>query len=502
MVMVPTNHRPPGGDEDVKSLEECMNIVDAYHRTGSYRAAGALCGVHHRTVKAVIDRAARNQSGPAPAPPRTRNTDAVATIVADRVRETDGRISAKRLLPAARAAGFAGSARNFRRAVAGAKVNWRRQRRTYRPWVAKPGEHLLIDWGSEGGMELFCATLPWSRWRFVRFACDQRRETTLRLLAECFEAMGGVPAVVLSDRMACLRGGIVANVVVAHPDYVRFATHYGFRPDFCEAADPESKGAVEALVGYAQRDLLIGLGPFADVAAANAAAPAWCVEVNGRIHSETHAVPAERLNAELDALRPLPGLRAAPSNGVTRKVDRLATIRFGSARYSVPMRLIATTVTVAASDGEIVISAGVDEVARHRLVSPGECAIDDAHYGGARPARPVRAVRARTGGERSFLALGSAAEGFLRAAAAAGTPRLAAELASIVALAAAHGNATVVRALERATRFRRFGSADIESILAAGDGLAHPTPPGISLTINAPSAPTRSLAAYAPEHVA
>ena len=25
---------------------------------------------------------------------------------------------------------------------------------------------------------------------------------------------------------------------------------YGFRPDFCEAADPESKGIVENLVGY------------------------------------------------------------------------------------------------------------------------------------------------------------------------------------------------------------------------------------------------------------
>jgi transposase len=75
----------------------------------------------------------------------------------------------------------------------------------------------------------------------VRFAADQRRETTLSILAECFAELDGVPAVVLSDRMACLKVGVVANVVVPHPDYVRFATFYGFRPDFCEAADPESK---------------------------------------------------------------------------------------------------------------------------------------------------------------------------------------------------------------------------------------------------------------------
>lgn len=49
------------------------------------------------------------------------NTDVVRDLIAEKVRATDGRISAKRLLPAARAAGYAGSARNFRRAVAKAK---------------------------------------------------------------------------------------------------------------------------------------------------------------------------------------------------------------------------------------------------------------------------------------------------------------------------------------------------------------------------------------------
>ena len=44
---------------------------------------------------------------------------------------------------------------------------------------------------------------------------------------------------------------------------MRFAAHYGFRPDFCEAADPESKGIVEHLVGYAKRDLMIPQAPFA-----------------------------------------------------------------------------------------------------------------------------------------------------------------------------------------------------------------------------------------------
>ena len=47
----------------------------------------------------------------------------------------------------------------------------------------------------------------------MRFAADETAATTLRMLAECFEALGGVPKVVLADRMACLKGGVVANRV-------------------------------------------------------------------------------------------------------------------------------------------------------------------------------------------------------------------------------------------------------------------------------------------------
>ena len=60
-----------------------------------------------------------------PRAPRGRNYDGVAALVAERVEKTAGRISAKRLLPAARAAGYAGSDRNFRRLVAEQKQAWR-----------------------------------------------------------------------------------------------------------------------------------------------------------------------------------------------------------------------------------------------------------------------------------------------------------------------------------------------------------------------------------------
>jgi hypothetical protein len=178
----------------------------------------------HKTVKRIIE---AHEAGQRPGRQgRGRNFDQVKDLVEQRVEKTSGRISAKRLLPQARAAGYAGSARNFRRLVAQVKADWRRgQHRGRRPGVWSPGETLIIDWGVQAGAHVFCAVSAWSRFRFVRFTADEKAATTFALLAECFETLGGVPKTVLADRMGCLKSGVVANVVVPTPDYVRFATH-------------------------------------------------------------------------------------------------------------------------------------------------------------------------------------------------------------------------------------------------------------------------------------
>ena len=222
----------------------------------------------------------------------------------------------------------------------------------------------MIDWAEAApGLFVFCAILAYSRWRFVRFAAEQKASTTLAMIAETLAAIGGVPPKVLADRMGCLKGGVVAGVMIPTPDYVRLASHYGFTADFCHAADPQSKGMVENLCGYAQSDLAVPLlteaaitGQVVDVPTANTAAMAWCAEVNAAVRSEISAVPNERLVAERQVLRKLPSLR--PEIGaasVHRKVDRLSCVRYGSARYSVPTRLVGTTVAVVVDHGALLI---------------------------------------------------------------------------------------------------------------------------------------------------
>ena len=328
----------------------------------------------------------------------------------------------------------------------------------------------------------------------------------MRLLAECFEALGGVPKVVLADRMGCLKGGVVADVMIPTPDYVRFATHYRFRPDFCHAHDPESKGIVENLVGYSKRDLMVPLGvvqgDVADLDAANAAAADWCAEVNHRSHSEIAAVPAERL-AEVEALllATLPSLQPAGLFGgrrELRKVDKLSCVRFGSARYSVPNRMLGQHVEVlAGSSGVTILIPDTGEVlAEHPLMAPGEASVLDAHYGRLRPNTPARKVTPRTPAEQAFCALGPVAEQWLRNAAASGNTRLGPELEELSALEAAHGQQALIAALERAITFGRWKASGVRSILAAGTGVPQPTPAGDALVIELPATASRSLDAY------
>ena len=236
----------------------------------------------------------------------------MADLVAETVARTKGRISAKRLLPVAVAAGYGGSARNFRRLVAEAKSAWRsKNHRGRRPGVWAPGDMVVFDWGEIGPP--------------VRVLCRGRLEqVSLRVLHRQPGGRrhhGGPGRVLRAHRRGsedCAHrphglpeGWDGRGLVIPTPAYVRFATHYGFRPDFCEGADPESKGLVENLVGYVKSDLMIPEQlSVADLATANEKGRVWCDEVNSVVHSEIAAVPTERLEKERELFSDLPSLRA------------------------------------------------------------------------------------------------------------------------------------------------------------------------------------------------
>jgi len=452
----------------MKSGRTQVELIALYEELGSYRAVGALLGCDHKTVKRYVQ-AAGEAGQLAPVLVRSRVTDDFADLIGERVDQTVGRVTARRLLRIVRAAGYEGSERSLRRAVAAAKERWREQQaregRVYRPWVSEPGEWMLCDWGAAGTvptaagprkLSFFSSVLGWSRYRTVSFSCSERFGALAVGLAHSFEQVGGVPGRVLFDNPKTVATGHLAGAAVLNPDLVRLAAHYRFSPRTTERQDPESKGKVEALVRFTKSDLIPYEG-FASLDDANQAGAAWCHEVNREIHYETRARPAERLALEQPLFRVLPATRAEVACGEERKVDRLATVRFVSARYSVSHRLVGELVQVQASDRDIVIMHRGVPVAVHALLAPGEASITDAHYPTPAPTG-VRPLRPRTASEHAFLSLGAEAEDYLRAAAAAGTARLHERLDEALGLARTRGTPTRVRTRSRCARSVRSAS--------------------------------------------
>ena len=405
-----------------------MDVIAAYRELGSFRAAAAVTGTTHKTVRRIVE---AHEQGPAEPRPRGHNYEVVADIVRERAScaQTGGSprngCCPRQELPVMPARPATSAVWSPRRRGASAKA-------TTAGDAPGCGRRVRCS-RSTGGVSQACTSFVQSQPGADSGSCAFRTTSGVtrrsRFLAECFEILGGVPKVVLADRMGCLKAGVVANLVVPVPDYVRFATHYGFRPDFCEAADPESKGLVEHLVGYAKSDLMVPSKLTAgDLAGANDEARQWCQEVNGTTHSEIFAIPAERLDKERELFGTLPSLRASLVPLVTRKVDKLSCIRFGSARYSVPVRHIGRNVQAPRREGSRVDILDLGEIiASHDLVAPGEVSVCDEHYGGPRPA-PRRAPRPRTEAERAFLSLGEVAASFLKGAAATASTRLPGEL--------------------------------------------------------------------------
>jgi transposase len=492
----------------LKSGREQVEIIALYEELGSYRAVAALLGCDHKTVKRYVELAGeRGQL--APARRRTRITDDYRELIREKVEQTRGRITARRLLRLLRAAGYEGSERSLRRAVAEERRAFcereAREGRVFRPWRSAPGEWLICDWGQAGTVEtpagprrlsFFGSVLGYSRHRQLTFSCSERFPALAIGLASNLEQLGGVPQKILFDNPKTVTLRDVAGAAVLNPELVRLAAHYRFQPQTTAFYDGPSKGKAEALVRFAKSDL-IPHGGFNSLDDANAAAAGWLAEVNSRPHSETKRPPVELIEHERPLLRSLPALRPAVACGERRKVDRLATVRFASARYSVPHRLVGRVVEVQASDRELTVLFEGVPVAHHPLLGPGECSIEDAHYP-TPPPTGTRPLRPRTEPERAFLSLGAEAEHYLRAAAARGAARLHERIDEALCLAASRGEERARAALERATRFGRFARGDLEAI-SDSLGATPPAQPTADQPLRLeglPEVPSRSIDTY------
>jgi transposase len=462
----------------VKSDGDVVEILEAFDLTGSLRDAAELAGCSPNTVRRYVRLRSRGRPLAEPIR-RSQLIDPHLDKIEEWVERSSGKVRADVVHDKLRAFGFTGSERTTRLAVARAKSQYAAgHRRVFRPWIPEPGMWFQFDWGKgpqigHRDTVLWCAWLSWSRFRVVIPTWDRTMPTVIACLDETLRRFGGSTTYALTDNERTVTIDRIAGIGVRNPVLVAAGRHYGLTIHACVPADPASKGGSESTVKVAKADLvpteanlLPEYGSFADL---RSACDAFCEEVNARVHRETHRVPAELLIEERARLHQVPGEPYTVAFGVTRVVDEESTVRFGSARYSVPHTLVGERVWVRVDGDEFVVAYvgpfGAREVARHALTTPGNPRIDPSHYP-ERTSDPLHPKpKAASPDEAAFLALGSGAERWLILAAASGAERIRTKIRRATELAALVGPRQVERALGLAAEAGRFADGDLESIV-------------------------------------
>ena len=225
------------------------------------------------------------------------------------------------------------------------------RQRVYQEVFYEPAQAMQVDWGCCGHVRVgnttrkvsVCvAVLCYSRLLYLEFCLSQRKAEFYRALVHALEFFGGSPRQIIFDNLGSAVVNGVGRQACLHPEFLALCGHYYLEPIACQGRDPESKGVVEASVGYIKRNALQGrdeeLTCWQDY---TALAIRWREETaNVRDHQTTRERPVDRFQRERTLLRSLTWPSFDTDEVVPAAVSSHARVRFDGNRYSVPPALV------------------------------------------------------------------------------------------------------------------------------------------------------------------
>lgn len=247
--------------------------------------------------------------------------------------------------------------------------------RTYQRTVYRPGEICQFDlWqpsreipvghGQTRRGWVVIACQGWSRAGAGALVFSKELPDLLFGIGRCLRQLGALPKTLVWDREGALHAGEGRPT----EDYAAFLGQLGVGWHFCEPRDPEAKGVVERLQGYAETSFepareFIGELDY------QGQLDRWFADVaNARTHRVTGAVPAERLTEERKTMRPLPERMPPTARRWVTRVPAQPFVRLDRNDYSLDPRFAGRRVEVRASQRELcAIALDTGElVCRHR----------------------------------------------------------------------------------------------------------------------------------------
>jgi transposase len=276
------------------------------------------------------------------------------------------------------------------------------QRTVYRPGelvqfdVWQPRAEVPVGHGQTRRGFVVIACLGYSRAGAGVLVFSTRTEDLLAGVAGCLERFGGLPRTLVWDRQAGIHGhgGRPTGAFAAFCGQLRV----GWR--FCEPADPQAKGAVERLQGYAETNFEPGRR-FANELDFQDQLDAWFARVNARRHKTLRERPVDRLAAELEVMAPLPEAMPDTARRWVTRVPPDPHLRVDSNDYSLDPALVGRRAEVCV-DQRHVTAVALDtgelacrhqrSYAKHRTITALEHAraLKSARRAAAEPAVEVR----------------------------------------------------------------------------------------------------------------
>jgi transposase len=319
-------------------------ILDLHRQGLSVSAIARQLECDRKTVRKYID---RGLAVPAYGPRQPRPT--VLTPFAPYLRERIAafpELTASRLLREIRELGYAGgytAVKDFLRTI-----RPRAQQVFERRFETPPGKQAQVDFaffravftdqpGAERIIWLFSMVLGHSRMMWGRFVARQDLQTVLRCHIAAFDALGGVPAEILYDRMKTAVLGEVDDQGIAYNrKLLDLAAHYRFLPKACRPYRAKTKGKVERPFRYVREDFFLGRS-FRNLDDLNAQFRHWLDTVaNPRRHATTSRIVLEHFVEEQPYLKALPAMPFTVVLTLDRRITRDGMVSIGGNLYSVP----------------------------------------------------------------------------------------------------------------------------------------------------------------------
>jgi len=235
--------------------------------------------------------------------------------------------------------------------------------RTFQRTVYRPGEVCQFDlWQPRAPIPVghgqtrpgwvVVACLGYSRAGAGALLFSRQTPDLLAGIARCLWQLGGLPRLLVWDRQA----GIHGHAGRPTDEFAGFCGRLKVDWQFCEPADPQAKGVVERLQGYAETNFEPGR-TFANELDFQEQLDDWFLKVNARTHKTLRARPIDRLPTELEVMAPLP---AAAPDVDRRWVTRVAPdpfLRFDTCDYSLDPGLVGQRVEVRVTPREVLAVA-------------------------------------------------------------------------------------------------------------------------------------------------